>query len=103
MVNLLNDTFQKKSGKPIMTSELGQSTKRFNFFLTQSISQTLTISSMDSGSATSQSLVNRFIQLSSQGKFSQIDTYVKKLTSKIPTKAQDTQANLEVISESCKD
>ena len=103
MVNLLNDTFQKKSGKPIMTSELGQSTKRFNFFLTQSISQTLTISSMDSGSATSQSLVNRLIQLSSQGKFSQIDTYVKKLTSKIPTKAQDSQANLEVISESCKD
>ena len=28
---------------------------------------------------------------------------MKKLTSKIPTKAQDTQVNLEVISESCKD
>lgn len=28
---------------------------------------------------------------------------MKKLTSKIPTKAQDTQTNLEVISESCKE
>ena len=102
MFNLLNETFQKKSGKPIMYSQLGQSTKHFNFFLTQSISQTLSItSSLSSGAANSQSLVNRLIQLSSQGKFSQIDTYVKKLTSKITTKSQDNKANLEVISENC--
>jgi hypothetical protein len=79
MFGIMNEVYQQKSGKPILFSELGKSIEHFNFFLTQSISQTLSISSLRNGSATSESLVNRLLQVSSQGKFSQIDTFVEKL------------------------
>jgi hypothetical protein len=58
---------------------LGKSIEHFNFFITQSISQTLSISSLRNVGATSESLVNRLLQVSSQGKFSQIDTFIDKL------------------------
>jgi len=80
----LENSYKSKMGRSILFSELGQSTKHFNFFLTQSISHTLTLTSQkgsSTGGKTQQSLVNRLLQLSSEGKFSKIDTFVEKLSS----------------------
>jgi hypothetical protein len=52
MFNIMNEVYQQKSGKPILFSKLGKSIEHFNFFLTQSISQTLSISSLRNGGAT---------------------------------------------------
>ena len=89
MFGIMNELYQQKSGKPILFSELGKSIEHFNFFLTQSISQTLNISSLRNGDATSESLINRLLQVSSQGKFSQIDTFVEKIAAtKLATQAK---------------
>jgi hypothetical protein len=83
MFSILDKAYKEKMGRSILFSELGQSTKHFNFFLTQSISQTLTLTSQKGASSsgkTEQSLVNRLLQLSSEGKFSKIDTFVEKLS-----------------------
>ena len=61
MHEIMNEVYQKKCGKPILFSELGSSTKNFNFFLTQSISQTLSLSSL--GNANSKSLINNLLQI----------------------------------------
>jgi hypothetical protein len=97
----MNEVYQQKSGKPILFSQLGKSIEHFNFFLTQSISQTLNISSLRNGGATSESLVNRLLQVSSQGKFSQIDTFVRKIAAtKLATQAKlAEETKLEFISE----
>ena len=61
MFGIMNEVYQQKSGKPILFSKLGKSIEHFNFFLTQSISQTLNISSLRNGGATSESLVSRLL------------------------------------------
>lgn len=43
MFNILNDHYQRKMGQPIKFADLGESTANFNFFVTQAISQTLTL------------------------------------------------------------
>ena len=45
MFSALDNSYKAKMGRSMLFSELGQSTKHFNFFLTQSISQTLTLTS----------------------------------------------------------
>ena len=55
---------------------MGQSTQHFNFFVTQSVSNSI---SQSQGSC-SGSLMNKLISLSSEGKFSIIDSVVEKVS-----------------------
>lgn len=57
-------------------ANLGHSTVKFNFFMTQSISQSI---SQGSNSGT---LINRLISLSSEGKFSVIDSAFEAMSKK---------------------
>ena len=44
MFEILNKSYQEKMGKEITIADLGKSTEHLNFFLTKSISQTLSTS-----------------------------------------------------------
>jgi hypothetical protein len=44
MFEILNTNYKEKMGKDITVADLGTSTEHLNFFLTKSISQTLTLS-----------------------------------------------------------
>ena len=61
-------------------ADLGHSTDNFNFFVTQSISQSLTLSQGSKSGSGSGTLMNKLISLSSEGKFSIIDSVVEKVS-----------------------
>ena len=61
-------------------ANLGHSTDNFNFFVTQSISQSLTLSQGSKSGSGSGTLMNKLISLSSEGKFSIIDSVVEKVS-----------------------
>lgn len=61
-------------------ADLGHSTDNFNFFVTQSISQSLTLSQGSNGGSGSGTLMNKLISLTSEGKFSIIDSVVEKVS-----------------------
>jgi hypothetical protein len=87
-------------GQAIQFAELGHSTENFNFFVTQSISHTLTLSSGGSSSGQGLSLMNKLITLTSEGKFSLIDTVVDKLVKKVDEKPKkDEEEKKEVKKE----
>jgi hypothetical protein len=44
MMKILNDNYEPKMGIPIQIANLGHSTSNFNFFVTQSVSQSITLS-----------------------------------------------------------
>ena len=70
-------------GSKIQFANLGHSTSNFNFFVTQSVSRSLTLS-QGSGSASKQGgsggLMNKLISLSSEGKFQIVDSVVSKIS-----------------------
>jgi hypothetical protein len=68
-------------GQPIQIADLGNSTANFNFFVTQSVSHSISLSHSSSSSASSTSLMNKLISLSSEGKFSIIDSVIEKVSS----------------------
>jgi hypothetical protein len=81
MFDILNESYKKKMGEPIQFANLGHSTQNFNFFVTQSISRTLSLTSSKSSSADGgMGLMNKMITLATEGKYSLIDTVVDKLT-----------------------
>lgn len=84
MFNILNDHYQRKMGQPIKFADLGYSTANFNFFVTQAISQTLTLTQGGRGAGTRNqtNLMDKLLHLTYQGKFSLIDTVVQKVTGK---------------------
>jgi hypothetical protein len=48
MFEIMNTNYKEKMGKDITVADLGTSTEHLNFFLTKSISQTLTLSQTSS-------------------------------------------------------
>ena len=87
MFKILDDSYKKKMGKGIQFAELGHSTEKFNFFITQSISQTISLTaSKNSGSESGMSLMSKMISLATEGKYSLIETVIDKITKKQETK-----------------
>lgn len=83
MFKILDDSYKKKMGKGIQFAELGNSTEKFNFFITQSISQTISLTaSKNSGSESGMSLMSKMISLATEGKYSLIETVIDKITKK---------------------
>jgi hypothetical protein len=79
----LDESYKKKMGQGIQFADLGRSTEKFNFFVTQSISRTLTLTAGKSSSKDGgMSLMNKMINLTTEGKYSLIETVVDKLTKK---------------------
>ena len=77
MFQILNQHYEKKMGSKIQFADLGSSTKSFNFFVTQSISRSLSLSQ---GGSSNGGLMNKLISLSSEGKFSIILSVVEKVS-----------------------
>ena len=48
MYRILNENYESESGYPIQIADLGNSTANFNFFVTQSVQRSITLSSLDS-------------------------------------------------------
>jgi hypothetical protein len=94
MFSILNNHYQKKSGQPIQLADLGHSTENFNFFVTQSISRTLTLTSGGSSAEQGLTLMNKLITLTSEGKYSLIDTVVEKLVKKGDEVKSDSRSNI---------
>ena len=80
MFDILNKSYKAKMGMDIKMADLGHSTDNFNFFVTQSISQSLTLSQGSKSGSGSGTLMNKLISLSSEGKFSIIDSVVEKVS-----------------------
>ena len=72
---------------------MGHSTQNLNFFVTSSVTHSLTLS-QGSGSGTS-SLMNKLISLSSEGKFSIIDSVVDKVSKGQLSKKKDASKGEE--------
>lgn len=102
MFDILNKNYKEKMGIDIQMADLGHSTDKFNFFVTQSISQSITLSQGSSKSGTgSGTLMNKLISLSSEGKFSIIDSVVDKVSKKTEEKkiqSVEKSSSYEVIS-----
>lgn len=75
MFEILDKHYKARCGLPIQFAKLGHSTSNFNFFVTTSISKSITLSQ---GSGSDGSLMNKLISLSSEGKFSIIDSVIDK-------------------------
>jgi hypothetical protein len=82
MYKIIKDTYEKetKGERKLQIADLGHSTDNFNFFVTQSISQSLTLSQGSKSGSGSGTLMNKLISLSSEGKFSIIDSVVEKVS-----------------------
>ena len=98
MFEILNKHYQEKMGQSIQFADLGSSTQNFNFFVTQSISQSITLSSGNSSS--NGSLMNKLISLSSEGKFSIIDSVLNKVSASKKSVGSGETSSYEVISSS---
>ena len=81
MHKILDAHYKAKSGgRGITFADLGHSTSNLNFFVTSSVSHSLTLSSGGSGSGKDLGLMNKLISLSSEGKISIIDSVVDKVS-----------------------
>jgi hypothetical protein len=80
MYDILDEHYGKIMGKGIEFGNLGHSTKEFNFFLTSSISQSIT--SSKASELKSSSLLNKLISLSSKSDYTLIDKVISKLSQK---------------------
>lgn len=101
MFDILNKSYKAKMGMDIKMADLGHSTDNFNFFVTQSISQSLTLSQGSKSGSGSGTLMNKLISLSSEGKFSIIDSVVEKVSKITEEKKNDSvekSSSYEVIS-----
>ena len=92
MYEILNESYKKKMGHPIMFADLGHTTENFNFFVTQTISKTLTLTSANLSGSNGMTLMNKLITLTVKGKYSLIESVIErfgvKLSGKTPTKAE---------------
>jgi len=82
MYKIIKETYEKETEGEVklQIADLGHSTDNFNFFVTQSISQSLTLSQGSKSGSGSGTLMNKLISLSSEGKFSIIDSVVEKVS-----------------------
>lgn len=81
MHKILDENYKKKMPQGITFADLGHSTSNFNFFVTSSITHSLTLSSGGGkASKTAEGLMNKLLRLSSEGKFSIIDSVVDKVS-----------------------
>ena len=88
---------ETKGKMKFQIANLGQSTQHFNFFVTQSVSNSI---SQSQGSC-SGSLMNKLISLSSEGKFSIIDSVFEKVSKKTEekkNKSVDKSSDQEILS-----
>ena len=101
MHKILDEHYKKKSGRSIQFADLGHSTSNFNFFVTRSISESITLSS-GSGANASFGLMNKLISLSSEGKFSIVDSVIEKVEKGTLGKKSNDTKSVEIISEESK-
>jgi len=87
MFQILNSHYFKIMGKDIPFGELGHSTQDFSFFLTQTISSSITSSQGDLKS--SSSLVNKLLSLSSKSDYSLVEKVMSKISSKLNGKKEN--------------
>lgn len=95
MHKILDEHYKAKMGLGITFADLGHSTSNLNFFVTSSVTHSLTLS--QGSSEGSGGLMNKLLSLSSEGKISIIDSVVdkaskgelkKKVSSKKKTEAK---------------
>jgi hypothetical protein len=96
---ILNDHYKQIRQEGITFADLGHSTANLNFFVTSSVTHSLTLSSGGSISKKEEgALMGKLIQLTSEGKFSIIDSIVEKvsrgeLSRKVPRSAFKASLN----------
>lgn len=73
--------------REIQIGELGHSTKDFNFFVTATISDSVS-ASRSSSLKSSESLVNKLLSLTSKSKFSVVDSVISKIDKKLKQEDQ---------------
>lgn len=101
MYKIMKETYDKetKGLRELQIANLGHSTDKFKFFVTQSVSQS--VSQSQSQGSSSGSLINKLISLSSEGKFSIIDSVVDKMLKKTEEKkisSVEKSSSYEIIS-----
>ena len=75
MFKILDESYTAVMNKPINFADLGHSTNGFNFFVASTVSSSISSAQLQSSS----SLLNKLITLSSQQKYSIIDSIVEKI------------------------
>ena len=88
MHKVLNENYKKVQPNGITFADLGYSTANLNFFVTSSVTHSLTLSSGKGGSEGT-GLMNKLISLSSEGKYSIIDSVIEKASKGELTKKVD--------------
>ena len=94
MFKILKESYTKECGKEVVIADLGHSTNELNFFVTSTVSSSISSSQIKS----SYSLINKLISLSSQQKYSIIDSVVSKVNDKFSKIKSDLSKSYEVIS-----
>lgn len=83
MFKILNESYERRMGQPIQTADLGHSTDNFNFFVTSSISRSLTLTS--GGSAKGSGLMTKLIDMMDD-KCEIVDSIIEKISAGTYTK-----------------
>ncbi|MFS8160430.1 MAG: hypothetical protein ACMG6E_09545 [Candidatus Roizmanbacteria bacterium] len=96
MYACLGEEYKKVAGKPMGLGDLGHSIKDFQFFVTS----TITSSISSSEGLKSQSLLNKLLSLSSKKEYSIIDEVMSKVSNKISSyeKSLTKSAGFDIIS-----
>ena len=77
MYSILNKKYEDTALKPITFGSLGRSTEQFQFFVTATLSSSLSAAS--SASLQSKFLLNKLITLTSQSKYDVIESVMEKI------------------------
>jgi len=90
MFPILSSSYKQTRGKDIVIANLGQSTKNFGFFVTSTISNSVSSTS----SLQSKFLINKLISLTSEEKYELIDSVISKVKSFEPKEVSEQEIQI---------